>query len=481
MKQTDWKIIYSSYKGVSKRTVQFLSKEVGKYLIRETNVYRIYVLPCEKEGCEVSKNAFFVGLYDESTEMQKFVKREEVPENGFLVKVVKNPSDEEGRFVLITSCNEQELFYGAVHFIDDYIPSYCKKHGANPMPDLIFDSPLQVYSYSEITDNKTRSIFTWGHSISDYRSYIDNMARAKFNELVLWNDFVPLNIDEIIDYAHSYGIKVILGYSWGWNEMLKNRAEPFSVVSFEKIKENVVEEYIKNYKQIDCDGIYFQSFTERNDEYINGKSVAALVTDMVNDVADKLWQITPGLRLIFGLHATSVKNHLEEIANVNSEIEILWEDCGEFPYNYNSSVSDIGEFEKTLEFTDKLLKLRGGKGVGLVLKGVMMLDWNRFVHQSGPFVMGNNTKEIIIHDKNMRANSWRIYSADWLQSGEDTLRLIRYIKDNKTDDVNMCIAGTFDGGSYLPFSLCAEMFRNSGREYGEILNKVSKRANITVD
>jgi len=349
------------------------------------------------------------------------------------------------------------------------------------MPDLIFDTPLQLYSYSEVPENKKRSIFTWGHSISDFRNYIDNMARAKFNELVLWNDFVPLNIDEIIDYAHSYGIKVILGYSWGWNEMIRNRAEPFSEVSLENIKENVINEYKNNYLPASCDGIYFQSFTERNDEYINGESVASLVTAMVNDIAEKLWEITPGLRLIFGLHATSVIKHIDEIAKVNPEVEILWEDCGEFPYNYNSSVTSSEEFEKTLEFTDKILKLRGGKGVGLVLKGVMMLDWSIFKHESGPFVMGNNTKRIINHDKNIRANSWRIYSADWLQSGEDALKLVRYIKKNKIEEVNMCIAGTFDGGNYLPFAVCADMFRNSEKEYGDILNTVSKRACITVD
>ena len=51
MKQTDWKIIYSSYEGMEKKAVHLLSKEAGKHLIRESGVYRIYVLPCEKEGC----------------------------------------------------------------------------------------------------------------------------------------------------------------------------------------------------------------------------------------------------------------------------------------------------------------------------------------------------------------------------------------------------------------------------------------------
>ena len=67
MKQTDWKIIYSSYRGVAKRAIKLLSREVGRYVIREQGVYRIHVLPCEQEGVEVSKNAFFcrfLSFYD---------------------------------------------------------------------------------------------------------------------------------------------------------------------------------------------------------------------------------------------------------------------------------------------------------------------------------------------------------------------------------------------------------------------------------
>ena len=66
MKQTDWKIIYSSYSGVAKGAIRLLSKEVSKYTIREEGIYRLYVLPCEKEGCSIPKNAFILGTYAES-------------------------------------------------------------------------------------------------------------------------------------------------------------------------------------------------------------------------------------------------------------------------------------------------------------------------------------------------------------------------------------------------------------------------------
>ena len=480
VKQTDWKIIYTKYEGITKTTVNFLSKELSSRLIREPEVYRIYVLPCEKEGCDITVNAFVVGCYEESTLIQQLVSSDEVPGDGFLVKVIANPENNDGRLVILTSHTEQELFYAAVSFIDDYIPRYAKQHGSNRMPDLIFDAPLTVCSYTEVPDHKTRSVFTWGHSINDYRAYLDNMARLKLNELVLWNDYIPLNIRDIIDYAHAYGIRVILGYSWGWKE-IGNKTAEITDESIAKVKELAVREYRDNYASVGCDGIYFQSFTERKEESVGGKLISRMVVDMVNEVAGQIWEITPNLRIIFGLHATSVRNRLDEIARVDERMEILWEDCGEFPYSYTSYVKNEEAYKETLEFTKKILALRGGVGVGLVFKGVMMLDWSKFINQRGPYIMGENAPSVAAHDKRIRANAWREYAADWMQSGERALEMLRYIGEHKTGEVNMCIAGTFDGGIYLPEALCAQMYRNCGENYTELLKKVARRACITVD
>ncbi len=480
MKQTEWKIIYSNYSGVSARAINLLSKEAGRHLIREEMVYRIYVLPCEKEGAEVSKNAFFIGLYEESAAIRRFVSEQEVPNDGFAVKVVRNPDDNEGSFVFLTAHKEQELFYAVVSFLDDYIPKHAPFGGANSMPDLIFDRPLSEYTYSESPDHKTRSVFTWGHSINNYRAYIDNMARVKLNELILWNDHIPLNIDEITDYAHSYGISVILGYSWGWRE-IGNKAEEITDESINRVKEIAIQGYRDKYSHLNCDGIYFQSFTERKEERVGGKLISQIVTEMVNEIAEELWKITPGLRLIFGLHSTSVKNRLDEIAKVDPRIEILWEDCGDFPFYYDSYVTSQEKFEKTLDFLKQILSLRGGKGVGVVYKGVMMLDWSKVVSQSGPYVMGENAEYIADHDRRMRAGAWRKYSADWIRNGEYAYRVTRFIKENQLNDTNMCLAGTFDGGIYLPFALCAQMIRHIDEPFDALLQKVASRACIRVE
>lgn len=480
MKQTDWKILYSKYDGTSKRAVNFLSKEMGRLIIREPNVYTIYVLPCEIETEKKAKNTVFLGVYDESPVIKSMVSREELPENGYFVKVTKNPEDEDGRFVILTATDEVNLFYAAVSFIDDYIPQNAPRHGSNRMPDLIFDSPLPECYYKGTAFNKTRSIFTWGHSINDYRSYIDNMARLKFNQLIIWNDYLPINICDVIDYAHSYGIKVNLGYSWGWIVRCSEILD-ISDNHLLELKSQIIETYENNYAKTGCDGIYFQTFTERKDEYIGGRLTAEAATTLVNLTAKELLSKYPTLKLQFGLHASSVMNHLNEIEKVDERVEILWEDCGEFPFSYTSYVCHQKNFEDTLEFTKKLLSLRNGRGVGLVFKGVMMLDWNKFVNQSGPYVLGENAQSIIDHDKQIRSAAWRTYSANWMQSTEKAVEMFEFIEDNRISEVNMCIAGTFDGGINLPFAITAELFWNPKATAPTVLKKVLKRPSVVID
>ena len=144
-------------------------------------------------------------------------------------------------------------------------------------------------------------------------------------------------------------------------------------------------------------------------------------------------------------------------------------------------VTSEEKFNETLDFTKKLLNLRNGIGVGLVFKGLMMLDWNIFIYQSGPYVMGENDALISEHDKKVRANAWRMFSADWMKYGEYVTKLLKFISENKKGEVNMCLAGTFDGGIYLPYALCAQMYRTLDDSFVDTLHKVSRRACITVD
>jgi len=348
------------------------------------------------------------------------------------------------------------------------------------MPQTFFDEPLCECSYTESAAFKTRSVFTWGHPINDYRAYIENMARLKLNQLIIWNDYMPLNVEEIIDYAHSYGVEVIFGYAWGWKPGFGKNVTDVSDFRLQELKEEIIRHYEENYAKINCDGVYFQSFTENVNEYVGDRLIAEAVRVLVNDTATALWEKYPNLKLQFGLHAISVKNHLDEIAKVDKRIEILWEDCGAFPYDYTPIVKDEEKFAETLAFTKKILTLRGDAPVGLLFKGAMTLDWTRFVRQSGAFILGDNAPEITDHDKRMRQGAWKHFSAEWMQYGAYALRMFRFIQENALGALNMCHAGAFDGGIYLPQALCAQMFRVTEEDYGETLKKTARRDKVII-
>ena len=48
MTKTDcgWAILYSSCSGIGNRVLEFLTRETGKYILRETGTYAVYTLPC---------------------------------------------------------------------------------------------------------------------------------------------------------------------------------------------------------------------------------------------------------------------------------------------------------------------------------------------------------------------------------------------------------------------------------------------------
>jgi hypothetical protein len=300
------------------------------------------------------------------------------------------------------------------------------------------------------------------------------MARLKLNQLILWNDFLPVNAKEVIEYAHGYGIEILFGYAWGWIDGCYTLTD-ISDETLKELKGQIIRHYEENYANLGCDGIYFQSFTERKDEYIGGRLIAEAVTTLVNDTANTLLEKYPKLKLQFGLHATSVKNRLDEIAKVDKRVEILWEDCGVFPYSYFPEVANEESFEEAKEFTKKILALRGDAPVGLVFKGVMMLDWTKFVYQNGPFVLGNNASAIVERDQRVREGAWRIFSAEWMQYGDYARRMIEFIQENAIGAVNFCIAGTFDGGIYFPQAVLSQMIRTLDSDYGKTMKKVARR------
>ena len=474
MNKRNWKIVYHTYTGMEKKAVELLYKEMGAQILRDSGIYTLHVLPCEQaEVAVLDRNAVVIGLYEQNALFRTHIHREEVAEDGYVVKVMDHPDVPDAKLVLITAHQPSALFYGAVDFVDDYFVQAAPKHDAVRLMDEVFAFPLPDYYHASAPSIKTRCAWTWGHPINDYRDYIQNMARMKLNQLIIWNDHVPLNAKDVVDYAHEYGISVIWGFAWGWSR----HCDKIDLESLSSLAEDILKTYEEQYRDVGGDGIYFQSFTELHTDKIGDKLIAEVVTDFVNTVSGKLLQKYPDLHIQFGLHASSVKDHLEHIARVDERVEIMWEDCGTFPYGYFPYDIDKTAFDNTVAFTDRILTLRERGAVSMLFKGFLTLDWhgNRFVHQAGPYVLGENSKSIIRHDRELVKPMWRQLQGDWLQNGEYAYTVAKYIASCGNPDVAVGLAGQFAGAIWYPVALCAEMLWDCNRPYAELVNTVAKR------
>jgi hypothetical protein len=297
------------------------------------------------------------------------------------------------------------------------------------------------------------------------------MVSLKMNTLILWNDYPPQNSRELIDYAHTYGVKVYYGFAWGWD----TRFDKIDPAHTEELTEAVVREYEEKYASLGLDGIYFQSFTEIWGDTLAGVVIADAVTEFVNRTAGRILENHPDLEILFGLHATSVMNRLPSIAKTDPRVSIIWENSGAFPYSYDPF--DIGRFDETIDFHDRTRNLRETGGFGAVLKGLTKLDWRYFVHQSGDFILGEDGADAVRKNADERRKMWRHVQAYWIRNAECVTRILRRFG---RDDMITFLAEDGAIEAYLPYplALAAEMMWDDTRDTADILAETALRADV---
>lgn len=476
MNKRDQKIIYSSYLGVEKKAIELVNSEVSAIICRDKGVYTIHTLSVEPDGCDIDQNVIVIGCFDRNKTIAKYIQKNEIPSNGYLVRVFDNPNNTDWKITIITGLTPINVFYGAVDYVDNYLPS-AEKYLSNAIRSRqhTFDDKLPDYTHASAPQSKTRSIFTWGQPINDYRQYIDNAARCKINQIIIWNDFLPINAKDLVDYAHEYEMELIWGFAWGWSTNCAN----IDLTNLEPLKKNIVESFQKTYASAG-DGIYFQSFTELSTEKIGDILIAEAVVDFVNETAAEIYKIKPDARIQFGLHASSVKNRLPYFEAVDKRIEIIWEDCGSFPYSYFPKITSEEDYRQTLDFTKRLVSLRNMGKPGLVYKGLMTLDWCHFAHQSGPYIMGRSAKETIENDIELLSPIWRNFTADWLSCGRYVYDFTKDLNKIGSEDIKFNVAAQLAGEIWFPFALLSEILWSTEEPYEKILERVLKRKNVAM-
>lgn len=378
--------------------------------------------------------------------------------------------------VFIEGYDDAGVIYGCIDFYNKYLIYREYRDNPNIYRFDPFDSPLPDFEYQSAPAVENRGIWTWGHVIYDYKDFIDNMVKLKMNLIIVWNDCVPVNAKDFVDYAHSCAIKVVFGFAWCWD----TNCATFDPTTVKNFSPEILRTFEEQYGDVGADGIYFQSFTELSADNINGTSIAASVTDFVNHTASLFFEKYPNLNLQFGLHATSVRNNLDDIKLVDPRIKIVWENCGCFPFSYIPK--NVNDFDETVEFSKRIACLRGQEdNFGVVTKGLTKLDWTSFEHINGPVCIGSSlrsTKENRIVRKH---KVWKYLQAYWMTNADkahDLVKALAAVKNGAMDVTALVEDGMFEENIMFPVALFSEMLWDCQSDTDKLINEVGLRSYV---
>ena len=462
------RIIYGRAKsGVERKCIEFLSETFLEYLGAYPTCF-----DCRETTADGMKEGDFVDVYvgtSDSLPLLRELGLYPSYDEGYAIRVKDGT-------IYVAGHDERGLLYGCVDLYAKYLtpleyPQKAGKYHQNP-----FDFPLPDFELDSHPSVSRRGIWTWGHVIFDYKRFFDNMIRLKLNEITIWNDVMPLNAKEIMDCAKDYGIKVVWGYAWGWDTNCNQ-------IPLDKLCDScdqIFETFEREYAPYGVDAIYFQSITETAKTELNGLLIAEEVTKFVNKTASLFFEKYPNMEIQFGLHATSVKDHLDAIAVTDPRIRIVWEDVGCFPFWYYPK--QISGFDTTMSLLDSISKLRGeNESFGAVLKGITQLDWKTFEHTDAPLYVGVSNKATLSKKAENKNKIWRHMQAYWLINADKVLDAVRLMVKNTGGDLYVCALvedGMFENDLMYIVALFAEMLWDCDADIKKLMSEVALRGDV---
>ncbi len=475
---TRWKIVYGEYAGISKFAVAELQRILQSYV-----PYVVEVVAAGDYRPDSEENCLAVGTREDNALIERcvgegWIKAPTQPES-FAYRCGDSPFAPMKRLVVIAGADAKGALNGVADFGASVISRQCV-----PLTDTTRSAALDKLAplaYEETPVVNNRGVWTWGYVVYDYRSFIDQMARLKMNMLTVWNDCAPLNLGDVVDYAHERGIRLVCGYHWGWGVdglSLANRSD------CERIRDEVIARYETEYRPHGIDGIYFQSITEHTNTAVDGKSTAALVCDWVNVIGRALLDKFPDLYIQFGLHATSILDNYTDLAPLDPRIHIVWEDAGVTPYTYIPTLEHapdshygkhgLGTFEGTLDYSKKIASFRGDAEFGLCPKGYSSLDWNHEFEHHGPFLLGERSARFVRRRADEKRDWNDFINAAWFPCAEAQTRFYREIRAVAAGPITAIALvedGLFEAAIEPAVALFAETVWNPHRSLDELFRR----------
>ena len=470
MRGGTWKVSYSSAEGPHGRVLQTLTERLGPYFLREKHHSTSLVLPLEKAGGPLVKgkrDVIVVGEFGKNPALDEYVKKVDVPADGYFIRTL---NDGGRNVVVLAGDGPEETLYATFHFLDVIVPDLERGmcgQAARYAGTFFRSDKVPDFRYCTAPQTKIRSVFSWGHVVDDYNETFRALARARFNRAILWNDQLVVNAKDVVACAHSWGVNVYWGFSWGWT--LSGKDGP---VDFDRLADGIVAEWREKWKGMGGDGIYFQSFTETRNKTIGGRPIPDAVVELVNKVSSRIRKEAPGTDIVFGLHSNSMRNPeaVAALPKTDPSLEILWENCGGFPY----WEADGKRVVPDLEFNRRILALTSN--VGLAWKAQMRIDWKNWVPPAGPFMLGCAGDRMLERDRSVIIPQHHTYDEDWILNGESAWALIRQIRADGNQPREFNAVAEYNP----PFSFAthcqAELFWNSDDSWESISKRARMRA-----
>lgn len=470
-----WHIVCASYSGLERFAVNELQRMLQNFLH--------YVIPVEvsENLPETTQNVLALGQADSPLFSQLInsgaVASPEFQE-GYNIACSAYPDSQNDR--LITLCGKDAR--GVLYAVEEFNARILGRENIQDDPKWFGKilNELPDFSFSNYPRIAYRGIWTWGYAIYDYRNFFDNMARLRFNAVTIWHDELPLNIMEVIDYAHSRGIEVILGFHCGWGKDNIDLSDPHQI---EELAKRTLELYKRDYAVLPHDGIYMQTVTESNETSLKGRPVAEWACKLYNQVGKRLLDEFPQIKRIqFGVHATSILDDYTCFENLDSRISLIWEDAGVIPYSYipapeykvdetNKAVG-LGSVEATSQYSAKLATLRNNAEFAMVAKGFSYIRWMTEFENHKSFILGERSNDFIRKRLAERLPRWRKNSALWFAHYRKAVEFFRCVKTKKLREMFISALiedGMFEARIDPAVALFASMIWNPEQEFEAIM------------
>jgi hypothetical protein len=481
-----WTIVYGTYTGIEVVALNEL-----QLIVQACMPYVAAVCPADHFKPAPGAHALLIGTAQNNRWIRELAQGKDVDiprrREGYALLVRAAPWPKGGRLAVIAGRDAKGVLNGVADFgarvVSQHVAPLIERNAREAfdgLPDLCLCGAPAI---------ENRGIWTWGYVIYNYRRFLDNMARLKMNMLVMWNDCAPLNLRDIVAYAHARGIKIIAGYHWGWGlggVSLDSRA------ARKQVKAHVIRHYESGYAGTGIDGIYFQTLTEHHETGNGGRSTAALACDWVNDIAGALFKRYPDLYIQFGLHATSIVEHYADLEPLDERIAIIWEDAGVVPYSSICRETGVGlyapmlefpagshfaqhglhTFDGTLAFSKQLAAFRGRAEFGLCPKGFSNLDWGHEFEHHGAFILGERSAEFVRQRCAVKQRMLAAIDQRWAESYPYAARFYREVRAHAAGtmtDVALVEDAAFEEAIPLSVALHAETVWNPDQPDRQLL------------